>query len=122
MIIERSLDIEPAVSIVWFSRMLDKLYEFIKDHADQARDIWLTTPEKLLTAIASKEPDRMVEIMYKLVEAWKQGVYIGDPSKLFETFKLIGNKDLKTTTKREFRQLHKSMKEINPRLSSVRWS
>lgn len=122
MIIKECLSLEPQVAITWFVKVLSRLSEFLEVNAQEARNTWLTSAQEVMVAIAMNRPEDLIEIMTRLARLWLLGVYIGNPGKLLETFKLTKNRKLKTKVKREFKRLYRSMKEVHTKLVEVDWN
>ena len=75
-----------------------------------------------MVAVAMNSPEDLTGMMTRLVKLWLLGVYIGNPAKLLETFKLIKDSKLKTRVKDEFMRLYQSMKEVHPKLVEADWN
>jgi len=82
----------PDVCIQWFELLLDQIYSFIASKK-QTRDLWLVSTYKVMMAVARHRPDELEPLTEKLVYLSKKGVHIRSPKKLFETFKLVSEKD-----------------------------
>lgn len=121
MIIKECIHIDPDICIEWFKQFLAKLSEFLNTHPEQASNIWLSHTQEIIEAVAARKQNEIIKIMRDLVRFWMLGVYIGDPSKIFETYKLIEEDNLRYAVRKEFIELYQSMKDANPKLAEADW-
>lgn len=123
LIVEDTIEHRPSACIYWFELILDQVSDFIasKEPTGIHGDLWLVSPDKIMMTVAVHRPDKSVTLMEKLVYLWKKGVYVRSPTRLFETFKLVSEKDQRTEIKGKFRVLYNSMKKLDPRLEEVDW-
>ena len=103
--------------------MLNKISEFLKyrEQLQSQGGLWLMNTEEIIEAIASHTPDKLLEVTKILVNLWGQGVFIGSPKRLFESFKFVSNENEKVEIKRQFKEWYNSMKKLNPKLEKVEW-
>ncbi|MFX0203838.1 MAG: hypothetical protein ACFFCW_47675 [Candidatus Hodarchaeota archaeon] len=114
----------PEVCIQWYKSMLFQISEFVdqKNQLQALGGLWLMSAEKIVQVIANHNPDELLEVMEKLVSLWKKGVVIGSPKRLFETFRLVSDRNQATKIKRRFQKWYNLMKRLNPKLEKVNWN
>jgi hypothetical protein len=77
--------------------------------------------EEIIEVLATYRPVELLVVVKKLVDFWKEKVYIGRSKRIFESYKLIKDEKLKNEIKKEFQILYNSMKKIHPGLEEVNW-
>lgn len=114
---------KPEICIQWYKSMLSQISKFLakKKHIHPWEGLWLMSTEEVVEAIVRHNPDEVLEIMEKLVSAWKKLAFIGNPKRLFESYKLISDNEQKLKIKKKFQEWHRSMKKLNPRLEKIDW-
>jgi hypothetical protein len=117
-IIEAWIDRRPNICIDWFEQFIDNTLIFSSKNTDEATNIWLN-PEKIISFVTNYKPYKLTKIMEKLTNLWVNGAYIGSPKILFENYKSISDLKLKADVRERFKVLHKSMKDLNPKLEEV---
>lgn len=122
-IIKKWIKDEPEVCTRWFNVMLDKIDEYLSSEKQlQANSgIQLMFTEEIIEAIAKDNPNELLEVMRKLVNLWKKGLFIRSIDRLFETFRLMSDEMTKIKIKEEYKKLYVSMKEIEPGLIKINW-
>ena len=88
----------------------------------QVKGLTLMYTEEIIEMLAQYKPKELLKTMDKLVCFWKEGVFIGNPKRLFESFKLISNKEQREEIKRKFQEWYSAMKKLNPKLERINWS
>jgi len=114
----------PEVCIRWYKSMLSRISEFVdqKNQLQALGGLWLMSTEKTVQAIANHSSNELLEVMEKLVSFWEKGVFIGSPKRLFETFRLVSDKNQRVKIKRKFQKWYDLMKSLNPKLEKVNWN
>jgi hypothetical protein len=113
----------PDICIKWYKQMLSKVSDFViqsKNTLPQG-SLWLKHTSEIIDSIAKYDPDELLELMKQLVSFWKEGAFIGNPKRLFESYKLVSVESRKEEIKKEFQKWYNSMKRLNPKLEKVEW-
>ncbi len=114
---------KPDVCIQWYKQMLYKVSDFTK-HTERLQlqsGLWLIYTEEIVEKIAKYNPNELLEIMGKLVSFWKKGCFVGSPKRLFESFRMISDKEKRIEVKRKFQRWYNSMRKLNPNIEKVEW-
>lgn len=119
-IIEDWIEREPEICIAWFEELIKKVGDYVGDSEQKARETWIS-PEKMIDYIATNKQDRLISVVEILVKLWIKGAFIGSPREIFESYKRISDAVLKKQIKSRFRNLHKTMKKMNPKIEAVDW-
>jgi hypothetical protein len=115
-IIKDCIEYRTEVCIKWFKIMLDKISKFVDS---ERQPVWLMETEEIIEAVAERMPDKLLELMEKLVRLWRNRVFIGSHKRLFEAFRLVLDKDLRMEIKGKFQRWDDSMRKLNPKLEPV---
>ena len=124
VIIIKSIKNDPGTCIQWYNLLLDRITEAIglRKHVQPRDGILLMCTEGIIKAIAECNPDELVEVMGKLVNLWKKGMYIGKSKIIFESYKLIKDEKQKIVIKQKFRKMYDSIRRLEPKLEKIDWS
>jgi len=114
---------KPDICIQWYKQMLSSISKFLerRQNLQVQGGLWLMATEEIVEKIAKLKPEDLLEIMRTLVDFWKRGVFIGSPKRLFESFKLLPDKEERRKVKKEFQKWYNSMKRMNPKIEKVNW-
>jgi len=115
---------KPEVCIKWYKQMLSNIAQFVEreQNLQIQGGLWLIKTEEIIEEITKSEPKDLLGIMRILVDLWKKGVFIGRLKKIFESFKLLSDKEEQKKVKKEFYKWYNSMKKINPNIEKIDWS
>ncbi|MCL4399842.1 hypothetical protein M1506_01030 [Patescibacteria group bacterium] len=114
---------KPDVCIAWTETFLDRMLENLDAQKGKKSvpNLWLMEMEELTPSIASYQPESLLEIMGKLVDLWKRGVFIGDLNRIFASFRAIINDNDRQVAKQRFQEWYRSMRELNTKLIEILW-
>ncbi|MEO0229867.1 MAG: hypothetical protein ABIM22_07745 [candidate division WOR-3 bacterium] len=133
-IISARIKDKPDVCVQWYKQMLSKVSDFVEgtkkfqlsrlsDPPNKGvlrtfgkSDLGLMHTEEIVEAIAKQNPGELLEVMEKLIFLWKQGVFVGDLKRLFESYKLISDEGWRTKVKKKFQEI-----KLNPIVKKIEW-
>ncbi len=110
--------IAPEDAIALFKRMLEKT----KEHIDEVpgEHHWLNSVEEVLPLLAA-QPDELVAVVSALKDLWMKGMYVGDPTVIFGSFRRVEQLH-RQRAKAKLKALYDEMKAAHPPLVDVDWS
>ncbi len=116
--IEELTKIAPEDAIALFKRMLEKT----KEHVDKfpSEHHWLNSVEEVLPLLAA-QPDELVAVVSTLKDLWMKGMYVGDPTVIFGSFRRVEQLH-RQRAKAKLKALYDEMKAAHPPLVDVDWS
>jgi hypothetical protein len=122
MIIEDWIGSEVEISIKWFNQYLDNIIDYLKAYEDIRSNggLWLSL-EPILESIAKNCPSALIKIIPKVTKICKKGGYVGYFNKIFQTYKLIEDEDLKKQVKELSKNLYQTIEADYPRVDKMDW-
>ena len=112
----------PDLCISWYKVMLSQISKFSGQKARLSTGgLWLDYTEEIIEAISNCRPTKLQEVVENLMDLWKNEVYIGNPKKIFESFRLVQNKKRRREIKKKFHKWYDSMRKIKPNLEEIDW-
>jgi hypothetical protein len=105
-------------AIALFRRMIRK----IQGHADAVpgEHHWLNATEEVIPLLAA-QPGELVAVISELKDLWMKGIYIGEPTVIFGTFRRVDPAQ-RERVKERLRVIYNEMKAANPRFMDINWS
>jgi len=123
-IISSRIKDRPDICIQWYKKMLSKVSDFA-EHTEKSQfqaGLWLMYTEEIVETIARYSPNELLGIMEKLISLWKKGVFIGSPTRLFESYKLVSVENQRIETKKKFQKWYNSMRRLNLKIERIDWN
>jgi hypothetical protein len=118
LILSTDTEIAPEDAMALFRRMINKFQE----HADEApgEHHRLNSTEAVIPLLTA-QPEDLVAMTSELKDLWMKGVYIGDPTVLFGTFRRVDPAQREQVRER-LKAIYGEMKAAHPKLVDVDWS
>jgi hypothetical protein len=85
---EQLLTTAPDLGSELFERMVKNLREFVEQHPEQARELWVTKAAEMMPSFAAR-PAAMIDIIQQLAEIRRQGVFIFDMADMLTSFRHV---------------------------------
>jgi hypothetical protein len=107
-IVKDCIESEPDLCTQWYKHILFVISEYpprILPHT-----------EKIVEAIAKFNPNKLTNIVEKLLHLWGKGAFIGDLKRLFESYKFVPSENKRWEIKEKFQELYNSMRKRNPEI------
>ena len=117
--IEELAKTDKTEAIALYKETVNKIADFLRENPGQ-NHYWLNSTEEVLPLMAP-DPSELMDVVRKLMDLWKNGVYVGDPTVIFNLYKLVPT-ELKDGVKNELMDMYKKMKSINPHVADINWS
>ena len=116
--LEELAALAPDDGIVLFNRMVRSTLDYV--NGNPPRTPWLYGTEKMMLLLA-RRPDDLAAVLPDLGGLWMKGVYIGDLTVIFQSFRLVDTAR-RNEIKQRLQGLHAEMKGVHPQLVDVCWS
>ena len=109
------------ICIPWYETLINNIAKEV-DTEEKARNIWMTTKTgEVLTEVAKKQPNKLKDIVRKLVKLWKLGSFIGSPKEIFGSYEAIRDKGMREKTRTQFKEWYQEMKKMNSKIEKIDW-
>lgn len=71
--------------------------------------------------LLATQPEELVAVISELKDLWMKGIYIGDPTTIFGTFRCVDAAQ-REWVKERLKAIYAEMKAANPRFVDMDWS
>lgn len=119
LLFEELLKVAPEDAKYLFHKVVDLLQKYLTERPYEPHQAYINGTEEVIQLLAS-EPEVLIQVIDRLKDISHNGVYIGDLTKIFESYKLVAGED-KVRVRNELKRIYVEIKAEYANVYPVNW-